>query len=432
MLLDIPDKCGGADESAEVFLLLVIKSIAANFDRREVLRKTWAEERLHNGVQIRRLFISGVTGSGFERERQNRLLELEQNEYNDILQWDFKDTFYNLTLKQVLFLEWMERNCPKARFLLNGDDDVFVNTDNMVEYLQGLRDNDGSKHLFTGHLIQYVGPIRSQGSKYYVPVQVQESESYPPYCGGGGFLLSGYSAMVIYNMSKSVPFIPIDDVYMGMCMAKAGLGPVHHLGVRTAGMTTVHPQPWETAPSNNPSNSNNPSSSNCNNSSTNSSNKILSNSNSSQNSVNIGGNVQLYRTLSRANPSGNMLVSPLSIRSALAMVYLGARGDTAAQMAQALSFQHGEAVHAEFKKLIEDINSPSKSYILKTANRLYGEKTAKFFPQYLEDKHEYYKADLKSVDFIEALEASRKEINTWVEQQTDNKIKDLLRPGMSL
>ncbi|XP_053286067.1 N-acetyllactosaminide beta-1,3-N-acetylglucosaminyltransferase 3 [Pleuronectes platessa] len=236
MLLDIPDKCGGADESAEVFLLLVIKSIAANFDRREVLRKTWAEERLHNGVQIRRLFISGVTGSGFERERQNRLLELEQKEYNDILQWDFKDTFYNLTLKQVLFLEWMERNCPKARFLLNGDDDVFVNTDNMVEYLQGLRDNDGSKHLFTGHLIQYVGPIRSQGSKYYVPVQVQESESYPPYCGGGGFLLSGYSAMVIYNMSKSVPFIPIDDVYMGMCMAKAGLGPVHHLGVRTAGM----------------------------------------------------------------------------------------------------------------------------------------------------------------------------------------------------
>ncbi|XP_062250788.1 N-acetyllactosaminide beta-1,3-N-acetylglucosaminyltransferase 3-like [Platichthys flesus] len=236
MLLDIPDKCGGADESAEVFLLLVIKSIAANFDRREVLRKTWAKERLHNGVQIRRLFISGVTGSGFERERQNKLLELEQNENNDILQWDFKDTFYNLTLKQVLFLEWMERNCPKASFLLNGDDDVFVNTDNMVEYLQGLRDNDGSKHLFTGHLIQYVGPIRSQGSKYYVPVQVQESDSYPPYCGGGGFLLSGYSAMVIYNMSKSVPFIPIDDVYMGMCMAKAGLGPVHHMGVRTAGM----------------------------------------------------------------------------------------------------------------------------------------------------------------------------------------------------
>ncbi|XP_069377920.1 N-acetyllactosaminide beta-1,3-N-acetylglucosaminyltransferase 3-like isoform X2 [Paralichthys olivaceus] len=236
MILDIPDKCDGADKSAEVFLLLVIKSIPDNFDRREVLRKTWAKERSHNGVQIKRIFISGVTGSGFEKIRQSKLLEMEQNEYNDILQWDFRDTFYNLTLKQVLFLEWMERNCPKARFLLNGDDDVFANTDNMVEYLQGLRDNDGSKHLLTGHLIQYVGPIRSPGNKYYVPVQVQESDSYPPYCGGGGFLLSGYTAMVIYKMSKSIPFIPIDDVYMGMCMAKAGLSPVSHMGVKTSGM----------------------------------------------------------------------------------------------------------------------------------------------------------------------------------------------------
>ncbi|XP_041819910.1 N-acetyllactosaminide beta-1,3-N-acetylglucosaminyltransferase 3-like [Chelmon rostratus] len=236
MLLDLPDKCGGADKSADIFLLLVIKSSPANYDRREVLRKTWAEDRLYNGVRIRRLFISGTTGSGFEKTRLNKLLELEQREHRDILQWDFSDTFYNLTLKQILFLEWMERNCPNVRFLLNGDDDVFANTDNMVEYLQGLKDNDGSKHLFIGHLIQNVGPIRSSWSKYFIPVQVQESESYPPYCGGGGFLLSGYTALVIYKMSQSIPILPIDDVYMGMCLAKAGLRPGSHMGVKTAGL----------------------------------------------------------------------------------------------------------------------------------------------------------------------------------------------------
>ncbi|XP_056233555.1 N-acetyllactosaminide beta-1,3-N-acetylglucosaminyltransferase 3-like [Seriola aureovittata] len=236
MLLDFPDKCGGADKSAEVFLLLVIKSSPTNYDRREVLRKTWAQERLHNGVWIRRIFISGTMNSGFEKERLNKLLELEQREYSDILQWDFSDTFYNLTLKQILFLEWMERNCPKARFLLNGDDDVFANTDSMIEYLQSLEDNNGSKHLFTGHLIQNVGPIRSSGSKYFIPVQVQESDSYPPYCGGGGFLLSGHTAMVIYNMSQSTTILPIDDVYMGICLAKARLGPSSHMGVKTAGL----------------------------------------------------------------------------------------------------------------------------------------------------------------------------------------------------
>ncbi|XP_069558410.1 N-acetyllactosaminide beta-1,3-N-acetylglucosaminyltransferase 3-like [Brachyistius frenatus] len=236
MLLDIPDKCGGADKSAEVFLLLVIKSSPANYERREVLRKTWGKERLHNGVWIRRIFISGTMDVGFEKLRLNKLLALEQREYNDVLQWDFSDTFYNLTLKQILFLEWMERNCPNVRFQLNGDDDVLANTDNMVEYLQSLDGNNGSKHLFTGHLIQGVGPIRSTGSKYFIPVQVHESDKYPPYCGGGGFLLSGYTASVIYNMSQSITLLPIDDVYMGMCLAKAGLGPVSHMGVKTAGL----------------------------------------------------------------------------------------------------------------------------------------------------------------------------------------------------
>ncbi|XP_035031755.1 N-acetyllactosaminide beta-1,3-N-acetylglucosaminyltransferase 3 [Hippoglossus stenolepis] len=236
MLLDVPDKCGGADESADVFLLLVIKSSPMNYERREVLRKTWAQERLHNGVQIRRIFISGATGSGFERERKNRLLELEQNEYNDILQWDFRDTFYNLTLKQILFLEWMERNCPKARFLLNGDDDVFANTDNMVEYLQGLRDNNGSKHIFTGFLVNDTKLDRRVDSKYYVPVQILQRNYYPPYCSGGGFLLSGYTAMVIYKMSTFVVLIPIDDAYMGMCLDYARLDVFSHIGVKSLGM----------------------------------------------------------------------------------------------------------------------------------------------------------------------------------------------------
>ncbi|XP_008304042.1 UDP-GlcNAc:betaGal beta-1,3-N-acetylglucosaminyltransferase 3-like [Stegastes partitus] len=235
MILDVPDKCGGAEGSAEVFLLLVIKSSPGNYNRREVLRKTWAKERLQNGVWIRRIFISGTTGDGFEKKRLNNLLEVEQHENNDILQWDFIDTHYNLTLKQVLFLEWMDVNCPHVRFLMNGDDDVFAHTDNMIDYLKALTDNDGQRHLFTGNLMVNFGPIRSPDSKYYVPVQVYESESYPDFCSGGGFLLSGYTAHVIYNMSQSITLLPMDDVYIAMCVDKAGLRPESHMGVKAFG-----------------------------------------------------------------------------------------------------------------------------------------------------------------------------------------------------
>ncbi|KAM4575249.1 N-acetyllactosaminide beta-1,3-N-acetylglucosaminyltransferase 3-like [Fundulus diaphanus] len=237
MLLDLPGKCGGVNRSKEVFLLLVIKSSPLNYDRREVLRKTWAKERLQNGVWIRRLFILGTAGSGHEKLKMNTLLKAEQDDFNDILQWDFNDTFHNLTLKQTLFLQWLDRRCPNARFLFNGDDDVFAHTDNMVKYLQSLDDNNGSKHLFTGYLFQNEKVVRWKGSKYFVPEQIQESNTYEPYCGGGGYLLSGYTALVINRVSQAIPIHPIDDAFMGICLSKAGLSPSSHIGVRTLGLT---------------------------------------------------------------------------------------------------------------------------------------------------------------------------------------------------
>ncbi|XP_026202216.1 leukocyte elastase inhibitor-like [Anabas testudineus] len=146
-------------------------------------------------------------------------------------------------------------------------------------------------------------------------------------------------------------------------------------------------------------------------------------------SSNTSFGLELLRSLSLVNPAGNIFISPFSISSAMAMVYLGAKGDTAAQMAQALSFSPGDDVHTEFHKLNADINSPSAAYILKLANRLYGENTAKFLPTFLEATQKFYGADLKAVDFIGAPEESRAQINSWVEQQTENKIKDLLKPG---
>ncbi|XP_067272884.1 leukocyte elastase inhibitor-like [Pseudorasbora parva] len=140
--------------------------------------------------------------------------------------------------------------------------------------------------------------------------------------------------------------------------------------------------------------------------------------------------LDLYRALSASNAEGNMFFSPLSVSAALAMVYLGARGDTAKEMEKVLSFSSVSDVHSHFESLTSSINSPSAFYILKLANRLYGEKTFSFLPEYLESTLKLYHAELQAVDFIGAAEDSRKLINTWVEEQTENKIKDLLKPEM--
>ncbi|XP_054837484.1 N-acetyllactosaminide beta-1,3-N-acetylglucosaminyltransferase 3 [Eublepharis macularius] len=235
LLLDMPDKCGGPDKSYNVFLLLAIKSSPGNYERREIIRKTWGQERMYAGVQIRRIFLSGGVANPRDARKLNQLLKIEAEENGDILQWGFHDSFFNLTLKQVLFHSWMEARCPGVRFVFNGDDDVFANTDNIIHYLLDVP-GAGDEHLFVGQLITNVGPIREKWSKYYVPEQVTTSKSYPPYCGGGGLLMSGYTLRTIYKESLGIELFPIDDVYLGMCLQKAGLAPSSHMGIRTVGV----------------------------------------------------------------------------------------------------------------------------------------------------------------------------------------------------
>ncbi|KAM6113512.1 N-acetyllactosaminide beta-1,3-N-acetylglucosaminyltransferase 3 [Phoenicopterus ruber ruber] len=234
-LLGVPDKCGGPEGSPDIFLLLAIKSSPVNYERREVIRKTWGQERNFKGAVIRRVFLVGVAPSAWDAKKLNRLLRLEQREHGDVLQWDFRDTFFNLTLKQVLFHAWLEEHCPGVRFIFNGDDDVFVNTDNVVRFAmatQGARE----QHLMVGQLLVRTGPIRLQHSKYFVPTQLLASEQYPPYCGGGGIIMSGFTARVIARESHSIKLFPIDDVYLGMCLEKAGLLPASHIGIRNVGV----------------------------------------------------------------------------------------------------------------------------------------------------------------------------------------------------
>ncbi|NXS64368.1 B3GN3 acetylglucosaminyltransferase, partial [Brachypteracias leptosomus] len=231
-LLRVPGKCGGPERSPNIFLLLAIKSSPANFDRREAIRKSWGQERTFEGAVIRRVFLVGVAPDARDAKKLNRLLHLEQRRHRDVLQWDFKDTFFNLTLKQVLFHAWLEQHCPGVRFVFNGDDDIFVNTDNVVRFAKDAR----GQHLMVGSVLVNTGPIRAPGSKYFVPKQLQKSERYPPYCSGGGMVMSGFTARLIARESRGIDLFPIDDVYLGMCLEKAGLLPAPHNGIRTMGM----------------------------------------------------------------------------------------------------------------------------------------------------------------------------------------------------
>uniref|UniRef100_A0A8B9QKY5 Serpin domain-containing protein n=1 Tax=Anas platyrhynchos TaxID=8839 RepID=A0A8B9QKY5_ANAPL len=134
----------------------------------------------------------------------------------------------------------------------------------------------------------------------------------------------------------------------------------------------------------------------------------------------------------------NILFAPLSISSVLATVYLGAKGNTADQMAKvSLGPERSERteigksgnIHTGFKALNLEINKPNKNYMLKSVNQLYGEKSLPFSKEYLQLAKKYYNAEPQAVDFMGAANEIRREINSRVEEQTEGKIQNLLPPG---
>jgi len=129
--------------------------------------------------------------------------------------------------------------------------------------------------------------------------------------------------------------------------------------------------------------------------------------------------------------SGNLFFSPTSISTALAMTYAGAEGETEQEMAKTLHFDLPEAqVHPAFASLIAILNAPEKeAYELRVANRLWGQRGYGFLRRYLETTREDYGAQLAQVDFIDKTELARREINAWIEEQTNDKIKDLIPSG---
>jgi serpin B len=140
--------------------------------------------------------------------------------------------------------------------------------------------------------------------------------------------------------------------------------------------------------------------------------------------------LDLYAQLTEYN-KGNLFFSPYSISTALAMTYAGARENTATQMSSVLHFPQQQAeLHTAFYHLQSDVTQAQKDVDLRIANALWGQEQHPFSLTFKNDVQNYYNAKLEEVDFTTAVETIRKKINDWVEQHTNNKIKELVKSGI--
>lgn len=134
----------------------------------------------------------------------------------------------------------------------------------------------------------------------------------------------------------------------------------------------------------------------------------------------------LLSKLCTHNDSVNVLFSPISISVAMSMVYDGANGSTAKEIAQVMSFQHGQKDnHKSFINLL--VLLQKHEGVLNIANAAFAQEDYKFLKSYL-FKLSIYKAMLKKVDFKNTTNREKAilDINNWVAEKTNNKILNIL------
>ncbi|KAI9518492.1 hypothetical protein NQZ68_036374 [Dissostichus eleginoides] len=178
-IINEPDKC--ADSRPAPFLVLLIATEARQVEARNAIRQTWGNESVAPDVGFIRLFLLGKNDG-------------------------------ELGLLQQKMLEAESRS------------DMFVNTENLVYKLlrpeQQLR-----KNYFTGNNMRNFAPNRNKDSKWYMPPELYPGDKYPTFCSGTGYVFSGDLAMKIYRASLRIRHLQLEDVYVGVCLAKLRIEP---------------------------------------------------------------------------------------------------------------------------------------------------------------------------------------------------------------
>ncbi|KAL1478375.1 hypothetical protein MTO96_035057 [Rhipicephalus appendiculatus] len=159
-----PNLCSG--DVPTVFLVLV-QSAVKNFDRRALVRDTLREESSRHG---------------------------------DLVQSDFVDSYYNLSLSTVTGLRWAHENCKRYGYMVKADDDAFVN-------LAALR-----KHLASKSRLRRRGHHR-------LP---DERARLPDFVSGFAYAVTRDAVGPLYAAAQVAPIFPFEDVYVtGMCRERA-------------------------------------------------------------------------------------------------------------------------------------------------------------------------------------------------------------------
>jgi len=142
--------------------------------------------------------------------------------------------------------------------------------------------------------------------------------------------------------------------------------------------------------------------------------------------------LNVYSSLNNesGNQTSNIFFSPFSVYTALSMTAEGAGGSTLQEMRSVLGLPDNlSATHASFEKLFGILNS-QKGINLSIADSIWVEKTFSINQGFSSNLSTYYDASAYQADFKNNPNLETTNINSWIANKTNQKIKNMIAPGV--
>uniref|UniRef100_A0A8C9QDZ8 Hexosyltransferase n=1 Tax=Spermophilus dauricus TaxID=99837 RepID=A0A8C9QDZ8_SPEDA len=255
----IPNREACSGPGAPPFLLILVCTAPENLNQRNAIRASPTPARSSSPC---------LAGGA-----QKNDLAWESAAQGDILQAAFQDSYRNLTLKTLSGLNWVNKHCPMARYVLKTDDDVYVNVPELVSELI-LRGGPGEQWergvepqrsaaavnkepesqalgsqavplLYLGRVHWRVKPSRTPGDRHRVSEEQWPPTwgPFPPYASGTGYVLSASAVQLILKVASRTPPLPLEDVFVGVSARRGGLAPTHSVKLAGAESTRNRTNP---------------------------------------------------------------------------------------------------------------------------------------------------------------------------------------------
>ncbi|GAB6020702.1 Beta-1,3-galactosyltransferase 1 [Chamberlinius hualienensis] len=203
----------------DIFMIICVSSAPKHHDRRLSIRQAWANSKALSRLKVIVVFLLGSTSN----PREQMLIQQESDMFHDIIQENFVDSYYNLSIKSVMGLKWATNYCSNIFYYMKADDDVYINVELVVDFLKIY----GQRRWIGGCVKQIKSPrpLDTNG----MPITI--AFGHPLFAAGAGYVLSSDIVPELYQTSLERPIVPVEDAFVtGYCAKAIGVTPTHYGG----------------------------------------------------------------------------------------------------------------------------------------------------------------------------------------------------------